>query len=324
MQGGNCWDTSRWAGTSLIAGVWRNSFIKAQKMEAVGVLAGDVAHAFNNLLTGMLGYTSLLLKRWSSDEKTTTDLKQIRNLANRGAGLTRQLLAFSRQQPLSPTVVHLNDLIQNILSMLGRLIGEDIELTYECKADPDCIRADHSQIEQVLMNLAVNAREAMPHGGSLTIRTAKAALSEGAANADPHISPGRYVVLTVSDSGEGMDKPTLQHFLSLSLRQRPWAKGPAWVYQPLMGSCESTPATLRLKALRERAPPSRFTFLPQKRRQPRTRKSPCRSPFPPRLWQRKRANYSIPVKQFLSLAKGEAGALAPPQFRSRLPVQAPA
>ena len=225
MQGGNCWDTSRWAGTSLIAGVWRNSFIKAQKMEAVGVLAGDVAHAFNNLLTGMLGYTSLLLKRWSSDEKTTTDLKQIRNLANRGAGLTRQLLAFSRQQPLSPTVVHLNDLIQNILSMLGRLIGEDIELTYECKADPDCIRADHSQIEQVLMNLAVNAREAMPHGGSLTIRTAKAALSEGAANADPHISPGRYVVLTVSDSGEGMDKPTLQHVFEPFFTTKALGKG---------------------------------------------------------------------------------------------------
>ena len=108
-------------------------------------------------------------------------------------------------------MVHLNDLTQNILSMLGRLIGEDIELTYECKADPDCIRADHSQIEQVLMNLVVNAREAMPHGGSLTISTANADLSEGVANTDPRIRPGRYVVLTVSDSGEGMDKPTLQH-----------------------------------------------------------------------------------------------------------------
>ena len=200
-------------------------FHQAQKMQAVGVLAGGVAHDFNNLLTGMIGYTSLLLRRWRSDEGTTSDLTQIRNLANRGAALTRQLLAFSRQQPVDPTVVHLNDLIRNILSMLGRLIGEDIELSYEPKADPDCIRADHSQIEQVLMNLAVNAREAMPHGGSLTIGTANAALSAEFADTHPEISAGRYVVMTVSDSGEGMDEPTLQHVFEPFFTTKALGKG---------------------------------------------------------------------------------------------------
>ena len=200
-------------------------FHQAQKMQAVGVLAGGMAHDFNNLLTGMLGYTSLLLKRWESDDSTAADLRQIRNLAERGAKLIRQLLVFSRQQRVNPTEVHLNDLVQNILSMLGRLIGEDIELSHEYKADPDCIRADHSKIEQVLMNLALNAREAMPHGESLAIETANAALSDEFTNTHPEIRPGRYVVLTVSDSGEGMDEPTLQHIFEPFFTTKALGKG---------------------------------------------------------------------------------------------------
>ena len=185
--------------------------LQSRRLESIGLLAGGVAHEFNNLLTGMIGYSNLLLKRWRSDESTAADLRQILNLADRGVRLTRQLLSFSRQQPVNPTVVHLNDLIENILSILERLIGEDIELNNESKADPDRIRADFSQIEQVLMNLAINARDALPGGGTLTIETANTTLSDEFADIHPEIQPGRYVVLTVSDNGEGMDETTLEN-----------------------------------------------------------------------------------------------------------------
>lgn len=186
-------------------------FLQAQKMEAVGRLAGGVAHDFNNLLTTIIGYTDLLLGDFASSDPIRADLEQVRKAADRAAALTQKLLAFSRKQVLQPKVLDLNAVVAGIEEMLRRLIGEDIHLVTILRPEIGRVQADPGQIEQVLMNLVVNARDAMPAGGRLTIETANVDLDETRARLHIDAQPGRYVMLVVSDTGIGMDKETQSH-----------------------------------------------------------------------------------------------------------------
>jgi signal transduction histidine kinase/CheY-like chemotaxis protein len=181
---------------------------QAQKMEAVGRLAGGVAHDFNNLLTAIMGYSQLLRSRPGVGKDALQDIAEVEKAAARAASLTRQLLAFSRQQRLLPRVLDLNQVIVETDKMLRRLIGEDIDLLTVAAPDLGHVKTDPGQIEQVLLNLAVNARDAMPEGGKLTIETANVTLDEAAIHGREGLSPGAYVMLAVSDNGVGMDAET--------------------------------------------------------------------------------------------------------------------
>ena len=182
---------------------------QAQKMEAIGQLAGGIAHDFNNMLAAIKSYSELVLSATAPDDQRHADVLEIRAAADRAAALTRQLLAFSRKQLLRPEAVDLNALVRNVAKLLGRVIGVDVECRMELAADVAMIRADPSQLEQVLMNLAVNARDAMPAGGRLTIGTANVRLGEGA---DPkQVLPGPHVHLWVADTGTGMEASVREH-----------------------------------------------------------------------------------------------------------------
>ena len=185
-------------------------FRQSQKMEAVGRLAGGVAHDFNNLLGVILGYSELLLKR-ELEISSNAKVEQIRRAAERAAGLTRQLLAFSRKQLLDLRVEDLNAILSDTAKMLQRLIGEDIELQITPAPDLGRARVDAGQMEQVLMNLAVNARDAMPQGGRLVVETANAEVDAATAAEHPGMAPGSFVRLTVSDTGCGMTPEVLSH-----------------------------------------------------------------------------------------------------------------
>jgi two-component system cell cycle sensor histidine kinase/response regulator CckA len=181
---------------------------QAQKMEAVGRLAGGVAHDFNNLLMVIKGHTELLLNALPPGDQSVRKIELIDRAADRAASLTRQLLAFSRMQVLQPRVMSLNTVVEEMGRLIPRLIGEDVELVIRTKPDLGAIRADASQMEQVIMNLAVNARDAMPDGGRLLIETSNAELDRTYSNARPVVQPGHYVLLAVSDTGTGMDAET--------------------------------------------------------------------------------------------------------------------
>jgi len=183
---------------------------QSAKMESIGKLAGGVAHDFNNLLTGISGYTKLILQDVEKDSDVGRDLSQILDLADRAARLTRHLLAFSRRQTLEPVVLNINALVKSTSEMLKRLIGEDVELSFIPAPDLGNTRADPGQLEQVLMNLAVNAREAMPEGGKLTIQTSNLILDGPQAASQVGVTPGPYVMLSVKDTGCGMDGATLE------------------------------------------------------------------------------------------------------------------
>jgi two-component system cell cycle sensor histidine kinase/response regulator CckA len=175
-----------------------------QKMEAVGRLAGGVAHDFNNLLSVIMGFCELLLTDLSSDDPRHADIAEIHKAGARGAGLTRQLLAFSRKQIIEPTLLDLNVVVAGIQPMLARLIGEDVKVVVALRSDLALVMADRGQVEQVVMNLAVNARDAMPKGGTLTIETANVELDEHYGKGHLAVKPGCYVGLTVTDTGTGM------------------------------------------------------------------------------------------------------------------------
>jgi PAS domain S-box-containing protein len=177
---------------------------QAQKMEAVGRLAGGVAHDFNNVLTAIFGYVDLLREELPPGSPADSDLAEVRKAAERAAGLTRQLLAFSRQQVLEPIVLELNDLVEEFEKMLHRVIGEDVALRLALGKDAGNVRADPGQLQQVIMNLVVNARDAMPTGGSIILETSNADLTEQYAELHQPVVPGRYVMLAVSDTGMGM------------------------------------------------------------------------------------------------------------------------
>ena len=184
---------------------------QAQKMEAVGQLAGGIAHDFNNLLQAILGYTAFAKAGLAHGEKRYADLEQVTKAAERAATLTRQLLAFSRRQLLQPVDLDLNELIADYVKMLNRVIGEHIELTVRTGSNLPSVRADPSAIEQVLMNLCLNARDAMPGGGQLIIETQSAVLDDGFAAKYPGAKPGNYVLLLVADTGSGMSDVVLEH-----------------------------------------------------------------------------------------------------------------
>jgi PAS domain S-box-containing protein len=184
--------------------------VHAQKMEAVGRLAGGIAHDFNNLLTVIGNYTELMLNDPRSESRRE-DLEQIRDATTRAATLTRQLLVFSRKQPLEARIVNPNDAVRGIQSMLGRLLAGNIEVALLLAPETSLIRVDVSQFEQVLMNLAINAADAMPHGGRLTITTQNVTVDEAMASRQPDAKPGRYVLLSVADTGTGMDTATQSH-----------------------------------------------------------------------------------------------------------------
>jgi PAS domain S-box-containing protein len=186
-------------------------FRQAQKMESIGRLAGGVAHDFNNLLTVINGYSELLLRQPRLEEGARELLREVQQAGERAARLTGQLLAFGRKSILQPRVLDLNAVLGNLEKMLRRLIGEDVELAVLPGAGLELVRADPGQIEQVLINLAVNARDAMPRGGTLTVETGNAFLNEGYAAAHPGVKPGPYVLLAVKDTGCGMDQQVQAH-----------------------------------------------------------------------------------------------------------------
>jgi PAS domain S-box-containing protein len=192
---------------------------QSQKMEAVGTLAGGVAHDFNNLLTVITGYTKLLLDHPGNDARVTHQLQQIERAGDRAASLTRQLLAFSRRQVLQPRLLNLNDVILGMIKLLHPLIGEDIELVTRLTAAPALIQADPGQMEQVIMNMAVNAREAMARGGKLSFETRNAVSGEALGNQRAGEKSG--VVLVVSDTGCGMDEQTKAHIFEPFFTTKP-------------------------------------------------------------------------------------------------------
>jgi two-component system, cell cycle sensor histidine kinase and response regulator CckA len=181
---------------------------QAQKLEAIGQLAGGIAHDFNNLLTVILGNTELLLDPDTPMEALRENAEQIHDTTKRAAALTRQLLAFSRQQVLEPRRLDINRIVHDMRQLLHRLIGEDIDLVTRLACDLGQVHADPGQIEQVIMNLAVNARDAMPDGGTLVILTSNVVLDTADTHTQRGIGHGRYVMLTINDTGMGMDAQT--------------------------------------------------------------------------------------------------------------------
>jgi len=182
---------------------------QAHRVEAIGRLTGGIAHDFNNLLTVISGYTEILLRRLAPETEESKEIAEINKAAERAAQLTRQLLAYSRKQNLNPTVLDLNNVVTETQTMLERLIGENIEFTTALAEDLGSISADNGQIEQIIMNLALNARDAMPEGGKLLLATGNITLAHGSTNRRPDMTPGDYVVFAVTDSGQGMDAATV-------------------------------------------------------------------------------------------------------------------
>jgi PAS domain S-box-containing protein len=202
-----------------------NQLRQAQKMETIGKLAGGIAHDFNNLLMVILGYVELVLNDLDSADRHHGLLTQVQKAGCRARDITRQLLVFSRKQILQPVVLNLNDSVENLQRMLGRLIGEDIKVTTSFAGDLGNVQADPGQMEQVLMNLVVNARDAMPQGGILTIETANVELDEGYTHRHVGMEPGRYVMLAVTDTGCGMDKEVMEKIFDPFFTTKEFGKG---------------------------------------------------------------------------------------------------
>ena len=198
---------------------------QAQKMEAVGRLAGGVAHDFNNVLTAIFGYADLLLDGFAVGDPRRGDVEEIKHAANRAAALTRQLLAFSRKQVMQPRRLNLNEVIQNIQKLLAKLLGDDVELRIEPDPLLGDVKADPGQLEQVLMNLVANARDAMPDGGRLSIVTANADLLAEDTVGMTGLVPGAFVTLTVSDTGHGIPEHVRPHIFEPFFTTKAQGKG---------------------------------------------------------------------------------------------------
>ncbi len=184
---------------------------QSQKLESIGRLAGGIAHDFNNMLTAINGYSDLTLRKMKADDPLRRNIEEVKKAGERSAALTNQLLAFSRQQILQPEVVYINRIITETSSLLERMIGEDVELITRLHPKTGQVKVDPVQLTQIIMNLAVNARDAMPRGGKLTFETSNVFLDQEYTNQHRYVLPGAYVKLTVSDNGSGMDAETRQH-----------------------------------------------------------------------------------------------------------------
>jgi two-component system cell cycle sensor histidine kinase/response regulator CckA len=211
---------------------WRRDVIRrdaelrqSHKMEAVGRLAGGVAHDFNNVLTAIFGYADLLLDQFTDDDPRRADVREIRSAAERAAALTRQLLAFSRKQMIQPRILDLNEVVGSLEKLLSRLVGEDIPVEIRAAEHLWKVRADPGQIEQILMNLTANGRDAMPEGGALTIATANVAVDVEDERGRPGLRPGAYVTLTVSDTGTGVPDSVRLHIFEPFFTTKPQGQG---------------------------------------------------------------------------------------------------
>jgi signal transduction histidine kinase len=200
-------------------------FIEAQKMEVIGQLAGGVAHDFNNILAIIMGYSDLMMQKLGPDDVLKSHLEAIRLAAERAAGLTQQLLVFSRKQTVQLVVLNLSDVVDGMEKMLQRLIDENIELTFALGKDIGRVKADAGHIGQVLMNLVVNARDAMPRGGKLAIETSNATLDEHYARLHAGVTPGDYVMLSVCDTGMGMSEEVKARLFEAFFTTKPKGKG---------------------------------------------------------------------------------------------------
>ena len=198
---------------------------QAQKMEAVGRLAGGVAHDFNNMLTVITGYGTMVLAELQDQDPLRSHVEEILSATNRAAALTSQLLAFSRQQPIRPQVIDLNALIANTEKMLRRLIREDIVLELILEDGLGSVKADLAQVEQAIVNLVVNSRDAMPAGGRITVETANVCLDECYARTHMGVQPGEFVMIAVSDTGEGMDEDVLRRVFEPFFTTKKQGKG---------------------------------------------------------------------------------------------------
>jgi signal transduction histidine kinase len=203
----------------------QEQLLQAQKMEAVGKLAGGIAHDFNNLLTAIKGYTELLLRHSNREDPSHGDLMGIKKASDQAARLTRQLLAFSRKQVLQPRIINLNEIILKMQEMLQRMIGEDIELLVNLQEDLHSVRADPGQIEQIILNLAVNARDAMGEGGTLALQTANVAVGKRKPRSISALDSGDYCVLNVRDTGSGMSRETRRRLFEPFFTTKDTGKG---------------------------------------------------------------------------------------------------
>ncbi|MEW6211868.1 MAG: ATP-binding protein [Acidobacteriota bacterium] len=232
---------------------------QSQKMEALGRLAGGVAHDFNNLLTAILIYSELLLQRLDASDPLRNQIEEINKAGNRASSLTRQLLAFSRKQILRPKVIDLNTVIEEMRDMLRRLIGEDVDLITTLDPSLDKVKADPGQIEQVIMNLAINSRDAMPQGGRLVIETANTILDRAIS---PRAHPGHYVMIKVSDTGCGMDKETLSRIFEPFFTTKEEGKGTGLGLSTVYGIIDQSGGCIEVESEPGRGTTFRL-YLPQ-------------------------------------------------------------
>lgn len=237
-------------------------FRHAQKMEAIGHLAGGISHDFNNLITVINGYSAFLLDEFTQDDPYHRDLSEILQAGQRAATLVRQLLTFSRRQTVEPEVINLNDIVLELNQMLHRLIGEDIQLQVSTTPQPATVYADRSQLEQIVVNLAVNARDAMPRGGRLDISTNLSEINSEDAQRHVHLDPGTYVRLAMSDTGSGMDEKTLSHIFEPFFTTKEVGKGTGLGLSMAYGAVRQNHGHIEVHSQLERGTTFEI-FLPQ-------------------------------------------------------------
>lgn len=233
--------------------------LQSQKMEAVGRLAGGIAHDFNNILTTILGYASLVEAKFSEDSLERADVGEIRRAAGQAADLTQQLLAFARKQVIRPRVLVIDDLVLRLEKMMGRLLGEDVEVVTRTSAGPAAVWVDPGRFEQALVNLLFNARDAMPRGGTLTLGTSVVEVDDG--QAGEGVEPGTFVEVSITDTGVGMDEHTLPHVFEPFFTTKKEGKGTGLGLSTSYGVIRQAGGFLKVVSAPERG--SEFSvFLP--------------------------------------------------------------